>query len=107
MLGNLMHRCGLAASLVLALAPAFLGAAPAAPDTPDKDKDASPAAKLKKQLDQTLSLEVTEQSLNTAINQIREQTKINFVVDRMSIQQLGMDPEQILVSVKLKDVKTR
>jgi len=91
-------------ALTLALTPALL-AAPGVPDT--KEKAVSPAEKIKKQLDATISLEVTEQSLTLALNQIREHTKINFVIDRFTMQQMGMDPEQMPVNVKLKDVKVR
>jgi hypothetical protein len=90
-------------ALIIALSPGRLAAA--APDA--KETPASPAEKIKKLLDQTTSLEITEQPLNLALNQIREQTKINFVIDRFTIQQMGMDPEQLPVSAKLKDVKVR
>jgi hypothetical protein len=99
---RLLPAAGLA--LALALTPA-LTAAGAAPDA--KEKAVSPAEKIKKQLDQTVTLEVTDQPLNLALNQLREQAKINFVVDKFTIQQLGLDPEQMPVNVKLKDVKVR
>ncbi len=104
MLPAVFRRLAIAV-LVVTLLPALTWAAPAAPEV--KVKEGSPAEKVKNQLDQPLSLEVTDQSLNAALNQIRELTKINFVVDRFTIQQLGQDPEQMLVSVKLKDVKVR
>jgi hypothetical protein len=103
------HRRPLLAAglaLTLALAPAALVTAGPAP-ADNKDKAVSPAEKIKKQLDQTISLEITEQPLTLALNQIREQTKINFVIDKFTIQQMGMDPEQMPVNVKLKDVKVR
>jgi hypothetical protein len=99
---RLLLAAGLA--VTLALTPA-LSAAGAAPDT--KEKAVSPAEKIKKQLDQIVTLEITDQPLNLALNQIREQSKINFVVDKFTIQQMGMDPEQMPVNVKLKDVKVR
>ena len=90
-------------ALVLAFLPGRLAAA--APDA--KEPTSSPAEKIKKQLDQTTTLEIADQPLSLALNQIREQTKINFVIDRFTIQQMGMDPEQMPVSAKLKDVKVR
>jgi type II secretory pathway component GspD/PulD (secretin) len=99
-------RCTLLATglaLILAFLPGRLTAA--APDA--KETPASPAEKIKKQLDQTTTLEIADQPLSLALNQIREQTKINFVIDRFTIQQMGMDPEQMPVSAKLKDVKVR
>ena len=101
------HRNGLAVGFVLALVltPPALVAAPGTPDV--KDTEVTSAEKIKKLLDLPITLEVTDQSVNAALNQIREQTKLNFVVDRFTIQQMGMDPEQMLVSVKLKDIKAR
>jgi hypothetical protein len=94
-----------ALTLVLAVAVAPASAAPADPET--KDKAAGPAEKIRKALDQPINLDINEQPLTHALNQIREQTKINFVVDRMLIQQMGYDPEQMPVSAKLKDAKAR
>jgi hypothetical protein len=83
---------------------AFLSAGPA----PDRTKK-TPAEvdKVRKALDETMSLDVTNQPLSAALNQIRDQAKINFVVDRLTIQQAGMDPEQMQITAKLKDVKAR
>jgi hypothetical protein len=83
---------------------AFLSAGPA----PDSTKK-TPAEvdKVRKALDETMSLDVTNQPLSAALNQIRDQAKINFVVDRLTIQQAGMDPEQMQITAKLKDVKVR
>jgi type II secretory pathway component GspD/PulD (secretin) len=106
MLRAFAYRLALTAAVACTLAlTTSLFAAPGPADT--KEKEATPAEKIKKQLDQPITLEVTDQSLNAALNQIREQTKINLVVDRFTIQQMGMDPEQLIVSVKLKDVKAR
>jgi type II secretory pathway component GspD/PulD (secretin) len=93
------------AVVVLALLPAMAFAAPTPADA--RDKEAAPAEKIRQQLDQPMTLEITDQSLNAALKQIREQTKINFVVDKFTMQQTGMDPEQLLVSAKLKNVKAR
>jgi hypothetical protein len=96
-----------AAGLTLALS-LTVGLASAAPVDPEsKDKVTSPAEKIRQALDQPISLDIAEQPLTQALNKIREQTKINFVVDRMFIQQMGYDPEQMPVSAKLKDAKAR
>jgi hypothetical protein len=100
-----MFRRLVLAAFVVALLPALACAAPTPADA--RDNEATPAEKIKKQLDQAITLEITDQSVNAALKQIRERTHINFVVDRFTIQQMGMDPEQMLVSVKLKDVKAR
>src|SRR5258708_3573240 len=99
------RRHSLAGCLLLAIAAgsvAFLSAGPA-PD-PGK-KTPSDVDKVRKALDETITLEVTDQPLTAALNKIREQTKINFVVDKLSIQQAGLDPDQVQVSAKLTDVK--
>jgi hypothetical protein len=80
-------------------------AAPVAPA--DKNKPVSAADKLRHELDQVITLEITDQPLNLAVNQLREQTHINFVLDKFTLQQMGIDPEMLPVSVKLKDVKLR
>ncbi len=81
--------------------------APVPGQTGDQEKEPAPAAKVKKQLDQLVSLESTDQSLNAVLARIHEQTKINFVVDRLALQQLGQDPEQMPTNVKVQDVKAR
>jgi hypothetical protein len=97
---------GLALALCVAAGDAQLAsAAPVDPES--KDKASSPAEKIRQALDQPISLDIAEQPLTQALNKIREQTKINFVVDRMFIQQMGYDPEQMPVSAKLKDAKAR
>jgi type II secretory pathway component GspD/PulD (secretin) len=93
------------AVLVLALAPALAWAAPATAES--KEKETAPAEKVRQQLDQTVTLEVTDQPLSAALNQLREQTKLNFVVDKFTMQHLGLDPQQMVVTSALKDVKAR
>ncbi len=68
---------------------------------------ASSAEKIRKQMDQIISVDIDGQSLQLAINQLREQTKINFVVDKMMIAQMGIDVDQMEVRLKLKDVKLK
>jgi hypothetical protein len=92
-------------ALLWGLLLAGLLAAPLNPE--NKDKPASLADKVRKDLDQAINFEVVDQSIAAAVNQLREQTKINFVLDRFTIQQMGIDPEQPIVNLKLKDVKVR
>jgi hypothetical protein len=77
----------------------------AAPIPPDNGK--AGADKIRKELDQTINLDINEQPLNLALNQIREHTKLNFFIDKFTMAQMGIDPEQTPVTVKLKDVKVR
>jgi hypothetical protein len=81
--------------------------APAAPRPADKADAASPADKLRKELDRAITIEFDQQPLHLAINQLHEQTKVNFVLDRFTLGQMNVDPEQTTVSLQLKDVKLR
>jgi type II secretory pathway component HofQ len=92
---------GLAA--VLLLIPAAL----AAPAPEAKPKTESPSEKIKKALDQTIDLEINEQPLRMAVEQFKEQTKVNFVLDRVVLATLGIDPETMAVTIKQKGVKAR
>jgi hypothetical protein len=95
-------RWALAALLALGLTAA------AAPQSGDaKGKPVSAADKLRRDMDQAVSLDISEQPLHLAINQLREQTKINFVLDKVTMGAMGMDPEQMPVTLKLKDAKLR
>ena len=86
-----------------------LASAPAAPVGSDADtkKGESPVEKIKKVLDQTTDLDITDQPLGLAIAQLREQTRLNFVIDRLTIANLGIDLDQSPVNVKLHHVKLR
>lgn len=104
MLSVILRKQLFAAGLVLVLTPALLTAAPAAPA---KGKTATPAEKLRGDLDQNCSVEINEQPLDLALKQLHELTKINFVLDWWTLQQMGMQPAQMPVNVKLKDVKVK
>jgi hypothetical protein len=96
----------LAVGAVLAFSPALALAASAASD---KDASVSPVEKLRKDLDKPITLKIAKQSLTTAVEMLRKQTKINFVLDGPMIQQLGFTPDQppSPVDVDLKDVTVR
>ncbi len=94
-----------AAVLAWAVAPPFLRAAPAAPE-----KSVGPVDKLHAELDQSITLKIERQPLNVAVDMLREKSKINFVLDTLTIQQmLGFTPDQppSPVDVDLKGVKVR
>jgi hypothetical protein len=81
--------------------------APAAPVNPEtRGKDLGPAEKLRKELDQPLTVDFVDQELQLALNQLHEQTKINFVLDRNTLMQMNIDPSSP-VQGKFKDVKLR
>ncbi len=86
--------CGLTASVC--------AAEPAA----DAKQAAAPAAeRIRKVFDQKITIDIAEQPLFLALNQLREHTKINFILDRQTLQNMGQDPEALPVNVKKKDAK--
>jgi hypothetical protein len=91
--------------LAWAVAPCPLPAAPAAPE-----KAGSPIDKLHAALEKTITLKIERQPLSVAVDMLREKSKINFVLDSLTIQQmLGFTPDQppSPVEANLKDVKVR
>jgi len=107
MLYRIFRRPGLVTGLAFVLA---LTAAPAAPvPTEDKKPAETPAEKVRKALDQTIAnLEIENQQLPLALDQLREETKINFVLDRATIAQLGIDVDNgAPVKAKLQNVKVK
>src|SRR5947209_7575877 len=91
----------------VALAWGLAGAAGAAPLPADRADGSNPAEKLRKDPERVISLDLDQQPLHLAINQLHEQTKVNFVLDRFTLGQMNVDPEQTTVSLRLKDVKLR
>jgi hypothetical protein len=82
-------------------------AAPTPKDSPKPAKESS-AEFIKKMLDAKTNLELSGMSLPTALAQIGDDHKINLVLDEGYIRQfLGMEPDQMMVNVKQKDVKLR
>ncbi len=93
--------------LVWTLAPATALPAPATPDSAAQRKTETPAEKIRRALDQVTDLEIDNQSFQLAVAQLREQTKVNFVLDRQSVASVGVDIDNMPVSVKLQKVKLR
>jgi hypothetical protein len=83
-----------AAALSLVLVPFALAVAFAAPAEP-KAEAPKPAEKLRKDLDKPITLKIDKQPLSAAMDMLKEKSKINFVVDSITIQQqLGFTPDQ-------------
>jgi hypothetical protein len=102
---HLMTRLqGLAAALVLVVAPTAVLAAPAADP---KAKAESPAEKVAKALDEKIDVEITDQTLDNAINQLKEQTKVNIVIDQVTLANMGMVPGNMQINVKQQGIKGR
>jgi hypothetical protein len=103
------QRSGLVTGLAFVLALTAAPAAPVSPPRDDKKPAETPAEKVRKALDQTIAnLEIENQQLPLALDQLREETKINFVLDRAAIAQLGLDVDNgAPVKVKLQNVKAK
>ena len=88
----------LAAGAVLAwvVAPALLSAAPAGPAAPDKDdKSVNPNEKLHRTSTRPITIKIDKQPLSLAVDMLREKSKVNIVLDSITIQQqLGFTPDQ-------------
>ena len=72
-----------------------------------KAKKETAAETINKALDQTVTMDFANQPLQDAIAKLTELTKLNFILDRGTIQQMGIVPEQSLVTGKLENVKLR
>jgi type II secretory pathway component GspD/PulD (secretin) len=87
----------------LAVIPGLLSAAPAE----TKAKQETGAEKVHKALDQAMDLDLANQSLTVAIEQIKDKTKVNVIVDTMTLANNGIVPDQVMVTVKKDGAKAR
>jgi hypothetical protein len=102
-----VFRRALPAALVVAglVLPAAL-AAPAGTPPETKPHADSAAERVRHALDQVAeTVEIIDQPLELAIAQVHEQTKVNFVLDKLTIQQMGVDPSSAAVNLRLQNVK--
>ena len=103
-----MKMPALCFAMILSLA----GVASAAPtpktDSKDsKDKNLSSAELIRKVLDAKVNFEFNGLNLPGVLAQLSEDHRVNFVLDKAVIQQMGIEPTDLMVEVKLKDVKLR
>jgi type II secretory pathway component GspD/PulD (secretin) len=94
----------LAAVALLAFLPAVLTGAPAAED---KARAYSPAEKVRKALDQKIDFEIAGQSIVATIDQFKDKTKLNVVLDTNFLAQNGIDVNNHQISIKVEGVKAR
>jgi hypothetical protein len=102
-------RSRLVAGLAFALALTAAPAAPVSPSRDDRAAAATPAETVRRALDQTIAnLDIDNQQLPLALDQLREETKINFVLDRGTLQLMGIDLDNAApVKAKLQKVKAK
>ncbi len=97
----------LAAPLLLVLLAAVAAhAAPAGPGPADKRAE-TPAERVRKALEEVVDVSIDNQPLDAAFVQLGQETKLNFVIDRVTIQNTVGDLNQIPVSLKLSGVKVK
>ena len=82
-----------------------VSAAPAPKD--DIKADRSAAEAIRKALDKSGNFEFTAVNLSGVMNTLSEQYKINIVLDRAVIQQMGFEPDGMTVELKMKEGKLR
>lgn len=73
----------------------------------EKDKKQTPAELTRESLDKIVEVEIVEQPLTIAVQQMGELGKCTMVLDRYSLNNMGFDPESMPVSLKMKNVKVR
>jgi type II secretory pathway component HofQ len=77
-----------------------------------QDTKESPAEAIKKTLDQTVSVDYTCQSLQEAVQHLRDKTKLNLVLDLITLQSMGLliddgNPNPPQIHLKLDKGKAR
>jgi hypothetical protein len=78
-----------------------------APKEQSKGKDELAAERIKEALDKVMDIDIENQSLQMAMAQLREQTKVNFVVDRQLAGMMGLDVDNTPVNLKASKKKLR
>src|SRR5258708_12224544 len=94
---------------VLAVA-CFLPGSMTAADPPDKERPPTAVERVQKALNETVTIKIDGGSLTEAVDALHEKTKINFVLDTLTIEKtFGWSPDKppTLVTVDLKDVKIK
>jgi hypothetical protein len=81
--------------------------APAPSPDETRPKPESAQEKLRKALEQSVSLDFNSLTLDQAVVQLGERTKLQFVLDRATLQLMGMDPEDVAVNLKVDNGKLR
>jgi hypothetical protein len=89
------------------LIPTLVLVGPAPKDSDTKGKDEPAAERIKKALDKVMDLDIENQSLQMAFAQLKEQTKVNFVLDATMAGMMGIDVNNTPVNLKAPKKKLR
>jgi type II secretory pathway component GspD/PulD (secretin) len=92
--------------LCLGILVALAAPALAVPTDPPPKQD-TPFEKIRKALDGNISVDFQQVPLSSAIENVQSQMKVNIVIDRGTINNIGVLPEEMMVTLKLKDAKAR
>ncbi len=98
-----VHLCSLGLMVTTTVA---LLAAPTPKPAP-KSKDVPSIEHIRKMLDAKVNLEFANTNLGAVLAQLSDENHINFVLDKAVLQQMGFDANDLMVDVKLKEVKFR
>jgi len=104
MLAPMIRWQVLASGLVLLALPAALWAAPAVEPKP---KTEFPAERVRQALDKKIDANFENVPLKAAIDDLKELTKVNFVLDVVTLANNGIAVDNTLVNIKLTDVKAK
>ncbi len=104
MLARMIRWQVLTSGLVLLALPAALWAAPAVEPKP---KTEFPAERVRKALDKKIDAKFENVPLRAAFDDLKELTKVNFVLDVVTLANNGIAVDNTLVNVKLTDVKAK
>jgi hypothetical protein len=67
-----------------------------------KPEKETPAERIRRVLEIQISFDLPQNSLSEMIRLIHEQTDLNFVLDRLTLQQMGINADEAQVTTKLK-----
>src|SRR5207247_7314462 len=71
----------------------------------DQPAAPTPAEKIRTALDQSMTLDFSSQNLQEALNHLRDKTKVQFVLDTLVLQQMGIAIDDQPTPVHLKSDK--
>jgi hypothetical protein len=77
------------------------------PKSDPKPKDLPEGEFIRKVLDTKVNLEFTGSNLTAALAQLTEDHRVPFVLDKWTLQQFGLEPNEMTIDFKMKDVKLR